>query len=185
MGQKGGIKEQGWGHGPSDTDPVTHPSPSQVLGTQPPSASQCPHPAPPKNAPGPYLHVPKGLHQGHHLQLVELRQLLDPVDVLLAGEGRDSLSAGHMGTRTFPPPPPLPPPASCPTPGLLAAPYLWGLGFGATNIDPAEQGAGLPAAPCTARAQPRRGTPRLALVVPASPRPAQHQPQLTCKHTET
>lgn len=32
-----------------------------------------------------YLHMAKGLHQGNHLQLVLLRQLLDPLDVLLAG----------------------------------------------------------------------------------------------------
>lgn len=32
-----------------------------------------------------YLHMAKGLHQGNHLQLVLLRQLLDPLNVLLAG----------------------------------------------------------------------------------------------------
>lgn len=64
MGQKGGIKEQGWGHGPSDTDPVTHPSPSQVLGTQPPSASQCPHPATPKMLPAPTSTCPKVCTRG-------------------------------------------------------------------------------------------------------------------------
>lgn len=46
----------------------------------------------------PYLHVSKGLHQGNHLQLVELRQLLDLLDVLLAGRAGTG-SPGDAGAE--------------------------------------------------------------------------------------
>lgn len=44
----------------------------------------------------------KGLHQGNHLQLVLLRQLLDPLDVLLAGRaGRGSAGDARAEGRAW------------------------------------------------------------------------------------